>query len=142
VTPVSKRSDATTDDQEPSRGSPAPATTGGLSVFEDDLTDERISVRYESVSNHSGEREVVGDVVAMLPADEEPVEYRGVIIRLPSRKRRRVDLLEELVECPHNSERGWRLIGDLLGIGPASAAGNPPVVMTDGGVTLDGEDDT
>lgn len=140
VTPVSESETASeTESTEPG---PPSATTGGLCIFDEDFTGESITVRYESVSERSGEREIVGDVVAMLPAEEDPVEYGGVILALPSQTRRRVDLLDELVECPHNSERGWRRIGDLVGVGPASAAGNPPVVMTDGGVTLDEDVET
>lgn len=139
VTPVSVRSDAREDVLVPETAETVVpiVTEHNVDIFETDLSDESITVRYESVSRRSGEKEIHGEVTAMVPGrEDDPVEYRGVILRLPSQKRRRVDFLDKLVECPHNSARGWRRIGDLLSVGPAMTAGSPPVVMTDGGTDL------
>lgn len=132
VTPVSKRED--TAESEFVESEPATVPTSNVDILESDITGERITVRYESVMKRTGQKEIVGDVTAMLPApDDESVEYKGVILRLASGQRRRIDLLEGLIECPHNSDRGWRRIGDLISVGRALAAGNPPAVATDGG---------
>lgn len=140
VTPVRKPEDAE-DVDDFSSGKP---TTGGLDAFGADVTGEEIVVNYESVSDRAGEQRITGDIVAMVPAsEEEPVDHRGIIVRLDNQRRRRVDLLREAVDCPHNCEDGWRTIGHLRSIAPAPRADNPPVMMTDGGQEVETvEDDT
>lgn len=123
-------------------GTEPAASDGGLDVLGVDITGQEIAVRYESVSKRAGEQQVIGDVTAMLPAPEQAdFSYRGLIVRFGNQTRRRVDLLRDVVECPHNCEDGWRKAGDLTGLSPAQRADNPPVVMTDGGQVVEEKPD-
>lgn len=74
----------------------------------------------------------------MLPADDEAdIDHRGFILRLPTKVRRRVDIVVGTMECRHNSTTGWRSIGDVTAVSPASRVDSAPVAMTDGGVQVD-----
>ena len=110
----------------------------GIDALRHDVVGETLTVRYQSVDPNSAGREVSGDVVAMLPADDEAdIEHRGFILRLPAKVRRRVDIVAGNIECRHNSTTGWRSIGDVTAVSPASRVDSAPVAMTDGGVQVD-----
>jgi proliferating cell nuclear antigen len=135
VTPVSRP-------QEPGGGvEPEPddsVVVAGVDALRHDVVGEALTVRYQSVDPSSGGREVSGDVVAMLPADDEAdIDHRGFILRLPTKVRRRVDIVAGTMECKHNSTTGWRSIGDVTAVSPASRVDSAPVAMTDGGVQVD-----
>ena len=135
VTPVSRP-------QEPGGGvEPEPddsVAVAGVDALRHDIVGETLTVSYESVDPTSGGCEVSGDVVAMLPADDEAdIDHRGFILRLPTKVRRRVDIVAGKIECRHNSTTGWRSIGDVTAVSPASRVDSAPVAMTDGGVQVD-----
>jgi hypothetical protein len=133
VTPVVKPDDLD-DELAPGTGEQrVAAADGGLDV-DSDMKGEEVVVRYESVSQRAGEQEIIGDIVAMVPApDDADNTHDGFILRLGNQTRRRVHLTDELVECSHNSQPGWRKIGDLTSVAPAQRADTPPVLLTDGG---------
>lgn len=145
ITPVRRPDDATLPAADQADATPAAVGDGGLDVLGADLAGQEIAIRYESVSKRAGEQQVIGDVVAMVPAPSSAdFENKGLIVRLGNQTRRRVDLLRDVVECPHNCDDGWREVGALTGLAPAQQAANDPVIMTDGGQVVeekpDGED--
>jgi len=131
VTPVSRPPDLCGGVEPEPDGSVAVA---GVDALRHDIVGETLTVRYQSVDPKSGGCEVSGDVVAMLPADDEvDIDHRGFILRLPTKVRRRVDIITGDIECRHNSATGWRSIGDVTAVSPAFRVDSEPVVMTDGG---------
>ena len=109
----------------------------GFDAFEHGLVGEEIVVRYDSIDPSSDGVQVAGDVVAMISAPDANVEYRGLVLRLPTGSRRRLDLVDGTIECEHNSTQGWRTIGELTSVAPVATANAEPVAMTDGGVQVD-----
>jgi hypothetical protein len=131
VTPVSRPPDLCGGVESEPDGSVAVA---GVDALRHDIVGETLTVRYQSVDPTSGGCEVSGDVLAMLPADDEAdIDHRGFILRLPTKVRRRVDIVTGNIECKHNSTMGWRSIGDVTAVSPASRVDSAPVAMTDGG---------
>jgi hypothetical protein len=138
VTPVRRPEPArgSTDDSDPDphlvEAADAGVNHGGLDVLHADLRERELVVRYESTASRAGQQEIVGDVTAMVSADDQPFPNRGFILRLDDGARRQVDVLDAEVLCAHNVG-AWRVIGALDAVAPAITADNPPVVTVDGG---------
>jgi len=132
VTPVS-RPDGPGGDREPEPD--AAVTVTGFDAFEHDLVGEEIVVRYDSIDPSSDGIQVAGDVVDMVSAPDADVEFRGLVLRLPTGVRRRLDLVDGTIGCEHNSTPGWRTIGELTSIAPTTTKNAEAVAMTDGAGT-------
>jgi hypothetical protein len=141
VTPVTHP--ATDDDEAVEESADAGRSTAAILdvPLADELVGVEFAVEYDSVASRSGTQRVHGTVHAVTPAPHAvAADLEAIIIQLPTESRRRLDLRDDVVECPHNSASGWRKIGDLDRLTPAYST-DQPVVMTDGGTQVVDEDD-